>query len=82
MSEFVYEVPFGNTLNNNSSNFDAEFQEISCLYRDIQSMVVDTDGTIHLFLSSGEEVVYTQIKNRLDLLSIPISNNEIDTLFV
>ncbi len=76
MSEIIYEAPFDMSDN----NFDSEFTEILFAYRDIHAMVIDTDGTIHLILLSGDELTYPQIKNQLDLkapLDSPVFTNSI-----
>ena len=59
MSENIYNVEFDNT----QSNFDPVFNETVVVYRNVESMSVDQDGTIHLYLSTGQEMVFPEIKN-------------------
>ena len=49
MSENIYNVEFDNT----QSDFTPTFNETVVVYRNIESMSVDQDGTIHLYLSTG-----------------------------
>lgn len=67
MSEFIYNVPFDNTINNNNSNFEVEFSEIVAMYRGIEYMTIDNDGTIHAIMSTGQELIYPEITNQLNL---------------
>ena len=48
--------------------FVAHFNDAVAYYQGIESMSVDADGTIHLLMSNGQEITYTEIKNQFALL--------------